>query len=359
MKTWIHMMGCAAFLTLGSIELSGCGSPPPPPTAKKQIGNAEDAIESGNSLMRLRQFELAVVEYEKALSEIRSGEGFATGNEATRLGVLKDEARSKKVSCEFESARKASEAAVRIKARDEKNAGGGPVNNDAEIARKKAADAKEAAIATSKQDALSAISKTPGSKKNDEPEDAGDVAATTKPKAAKPASADGDAAPDAPAVKAPPKDKNGIFPDVNDSTPVLTIPKLMRIGKFVIAYCQINNKTDDGKRVTIYNYFKDHDNQIVIQPMTTASFPYDRFSAKVKDLIGDQSVRNLAPDTEAVNGHEFLQFVSVGECNNEENAMRITKLYLDVRFSDGTKADLTSADFGAGAMKTPKISMPK
>ena len=358
MKTWFHFAVCSFILAAGAIELSGCASPPPPPTAKKQIENAEEAIESGKTLFRLKQYELAVVEFDKALSEVRSAEGFATGNEATRLSVLKDEARSKKVASEFEASRKASEASVRMKA-----PGTSPnavPTVDPDIAKRKAEQAKEAEIAAGAKDALDAINKAPKSaKKIDEPEDTGDVAANAKAKEPKAGAAAASGDPEAPPVKVPPKDKNGIFANVDENTPVIVIPKLMRIGRFVLAYCQIYNKTNDGKRITIYNYFKDHDNQIVIQPLTTASFPYDRFSAKVKDLIGDQSVRNLAPDTEAINGQEFLQFVSVGECNNEEVAKRVVKLYLDVRFSDGTKADLTSAEFGGGAVSIPKISMPK
>lgn len=354
MKKLLQTVGCATLFALMSIELSGCGTPPPPPSAKKQIGTAEEAIETGNSMVRHQQFDLAVVEYERALSEIRSVEGWARGNEASRLGVLKDEARSKKVSAEFEGKRKASEAALRVKspATDPKAA---PVV-DAAAEKMKADKVKEAELAASNKAALDSIGKAPKIAKKDEPEDAGDVAAT---KAKKPeAGPDGEPAPAA--VKAPPKDKNGIYQNVDENTPPLVIAKLQRIGKFVVAYCQIYNKTNDGKRISVYNFFKDRDNQIAIPQLTTASFPYERFSTKVKDLIADQSVHNLAPNSEEVNGGEYLQFVSVGECATDELAGKVAKLYLDVRFSDGTKVDLTSAESGAASMKIPeKINLPK
>lgn len=350
MKTLIRMVGCAMLLVLASAEMTGCGAPPVVQSAKKQIEAADSAIESGNNLVRLHQYELAVAEFDKALSEIRKAEGFATGNEATRLSVLKKDALKLKIDNEFAAQKKSGEAAAKFKPLTPTATG--PVAQDPEVAKRAATKVKEAEQAARDKEVLAAISTTKPAKKAEEPpEDAVD-AAVGKPKASKPA-ADGEA--DAPAVKVKPKDKNGIYADVTDSTPPLQIAKLMRVGKFVVAYCQIFNKTDDGKRVTVYNFFKDRDNQIAIPQLTTASFPYERFSPKVKDLIGDQSVRNLAPNSEEVPGHDVLQFVSVGECNTEELASKVVKLFLDVRLSDGTRLELTGPDGGAAPMPTLKI----
>ncbi|MEI6231657.1 MAG: hypothetical protein WCT04_01290 [Planctomycetota bacterium] len=356
MKKVSYVLGWTLLLAVAVLDLSGCGSPPVVKTAKKQISAAEEAIESGNSLARYKKHELAVVEYEKALGEIRSAEGFAIGNEAARLTVLKEEARSKKVASEFKAKEVAGEANAKARQATTSSAPVATVDQDA--VKRKAEAVKDAEMAASKKEALEAIGKTPkAAKKVDEPEDAGDVAANAKTKA--PAK-DGDPAEPAAAPKKEPlKDKNGIFANIDENTPPLVIAKLQRIGKFVFAYCQIYNKSNDGKRITVYNFFKDRDNQLVVPQLTTASFPYDRFSAKVKDLIGDQSVRNLAPNSEEINGGEYLQFVSVGECDNEAKAQSVVKLYLDVRFSDGTRAEFTSAPTGAATMPEMKINIPK
>ena len=350
MKKLIRLVGCAAFLILASAEMTGCAAPPVVQSAKKQIEAAESAMESGATLVRLRQYDLAVIEFDRALGEIRKAEGFATGNEATRLGVLKKDALKFKIDSDFAAQKKAGETAAKVK--PTATIAGAAVQQDPEIAKRAAAKVKEAAQAANDKEVLAAISTTKTAKKAEEPpEDAVDLA-VGKPKASKP-SAEGEA--EAPVVKAKPKDKNGIYADVTESTPPLQIAKLMRVGKFVVAYCQIYNKTDDGKRITVYNFFKDRDNQIAIPQLTTAAFPYDRFSPKVKDLIGDQSVRNLAPNSEEVLGHDILQFVSVGECNTEELAGKVVKLFLDVRLSDGTRLELTGPEGGAAPMPNLKI----
>ena len=83
-------------------------------------------------------------------------------------------------------------------------------------------------------------------------------------------------------------------------------------------------------------------------------------AVEAKDLIEGQSVRNIAPDKEEINGHEFLQFVSVGECSNEDTAARVTKIYVEVRLSDGTKIEATGPEGGnAASMPDLKLKMPK
>src|SRR5438094_475724 len=104
----------AALLLAFALALSvigGCGSPPPPRSAKTEIKAAEEAMESGRLLAKGGKYDLAKSEYERALGEINNGEAFATGSELAQLGDLKQEARKRKIDCET----RALEAAARPK----------------------------------------------------------------------------------------------------------------------------------------------------------------------------------------------------------------------------------------------------
>ena len=326
--------------TISVLFLSGCGAPPvAPKSAKSEIGAASSAIETAKMLAARGQYEQAKNEYERAMEEIAKGEKFASGTDLTQLLNLKKEARQKKTEMETKSMT-AVAPAKKAPATD------APKVEDPEIALKKAEQAKAAELAAQNKDALVLAPSKSAKSKVDEPEDAGDVAAADKTGKGK---SPGAKSTDADAGK-PKTDKSGIFPVVTDASPPLEIVKVQRFGKFVVAYCQLHNNTNNGKRVTVATFFKNRDNQDVIEPRTTAAFPFDHFSTTVKDLIGDQSVRNLAPNAEEVGGHEFLQFVCVGESNNEELAKAVAKAYVNVLFNDGTSAEATSAESAVSAI---------
>ncbi len=341
MKTIGQVFGYAAFSMLVVLELSGCGSPPPPKSAKHEIEEAETAMEEGDSRMRRAEYDEAKTQFDKAMDAIARGMDIAGETETMRLENLRRELIGKRNDADINAHKKALAATTKPK-----SAPATAVAQADPDAEKRAAEkAKDAALAEANKGALSAIAAPKPARKVDEPEDTGDVAAI---KAKKKDADGGDEKPAASAVK---DDPTGVFPNVTADSKPFQIIKMQRIGKFVVAFCQVYNKTEDSKRITVANFFKDHDNQEMIPSRTTVSFPYEHFSLKVKDLIADQSVRNLTPDTEEIPGQKFLNFVSVGECTTEELAGKVAKVYIKVTYTDGTNFD----DTYANNMVTPKI----
>lgn len=329
---------CLAMLAL-VLELSGCGSPPPPPrSAKAEINSAELAIQSGDDLCKRKAYDQAKGEYQRAIDEITKAKEFAGGIDNSRLGELMKDALARKFTCEQNVRRLANEAALKPKTTNAPAVETKPTV-DPEVVKQDLEKARAAKAQAEEKDALKLSNNT--KKKVDEPEDAGELAAGSKPKE-KPKAGE---APEAdPVAKAPLKDKAGIFPNVTDSSPPLQVVKLTRVGKFVVAYVQLVNKSDDGKRLSVSNLFKTTDNQTAIDPRTAHSYPYQGFSLKVKDLIADQSVRTFTANSEEIHGNDYMQFVSVGECLTEEAALKVSKLYISIVFSDGKTIDATGPE---------------
>ncbi|HLX64625.1 MAG TPA: hypothetical protein VKX17_25355 [Planctomycetota bacterium] len=328
-----------------ALELTGCGSPPPPPrSAKAEISDAENAVAVADALCQRGAYDQAKTQYETAMSAISKGQTFAAGSEKDRLESLRTDVHKKKLECE-DLARRA-EVAAANKPKTAAVPTAKSVGVDPEVEKRNAEIAKAVADAKRKKEIEADISAAAPKKKADEPEDAGEVAANRKDKA-KPKA--GDAASDD-AAKAPTKDKNGIFPDVTDASPELQVVKLQHIGKFVVAYVQLFNKATDGRRFSVGNFFKSSDNQNLLDARQAYSFPYDRFSLKAKDLLGDQPVNPYTADSAGVDGQGVAQFVSVGEFPTEEAAARVTKLYVLVRYGDGKTVEATGPEGVAAAI---------
>ncbi len=326
--------------------LSGCGNPPPPAkSAKNEIRTATEAMDTAQAMAAKKSYDRAMTEYDRALEAISKGESFAQGTELTQLTSMKREARSKRIDME-NKALMAPPPPKKTAATEVAKA------EDPEAARKKAAEAEAARVAAANKKAESEIlnvAKPAVKPKPDEPEE---VEVKKKPEEKKPEEVADPAKPK--------KDKSGIFNEVTDKSPPLEIAKVERIGRFTLAYCQLHNNTDNGRRITVAAFFKDNDNQILLKPPATVSFPFERFSTKVKDLIGDQSVRNLTPNTEEVPGHQYLQFVCVGESTAEDLAKKVAKVYVNVLFNDGKQVEATSVPTMANEVDNAlKGLMPK
>jgi hypothetical protein len=326
----------------GIIELSGCGSPPPPTrSAKAEISSAESAIQSGDALCKHKSYDQAKIEYEHAIADISKAQGSADDIDGARLSALLREALDKKVICEQNARRLANELAVKPRIPAAPPAVSTTPVLDPEAIKLAEAKAREAK-ATAEQKALQLSNTT--KKKIEEPEDAGDVTAAAKAKDKAKAAAGAEGTEPEANPKAALKDKAGIFPNVTESSPPLQVVKLTRVGKFVVAYVQLFNKGDDGKRFSVASFFKNSDNQVVIESQLAHSYPYENFSLKVKDLIGDQPVRTFTANSEEVGGHDWVQFVCVGECASDEAALKVVKVYVKVMFNDGKGVDATGPE---------------
>ena len=316
-------------LALGLAFLPGCGSPPPPPkSAKSDIKAAEDAMEAGALMYKRQQYVVAQTFYETALAKISDGESYATGTELTYLHNLKDDARAKKIDCDsmaLAHPERANKPAVVAEVKT-----GAAVLTEAAL---KEAEEKKAAEAQRKS--LEAVASTLPSKSAKKPE-AGDDTEPEKKTAKSDTKTD--------AAPAPKKDKNGIFSDVTESSPALQVVKLIQKGKFVVAYVQGYNKSPDGRRITVATFFKNRDNQEAIPTRTVASFPYEHFSTNVADLISDQSVHNLTPNSDEAPANSGFQFVCVGEANTDDLAKQVVKAYIVVNFNDGTAIETTGPE---------------
>ncbi len=345
MKTIGHVIFVTAFLVLGAVELSGCGSPPPVRTAKKDVEEAQTALDEGVSKLRRGEFDDAKAQFDRAINAAVKGLDYASEIEAMSLKSMKADAISKKNDCDIAAKKKAQELAAKPKSAATSTAAV-VAQVDPEAVKRAAEKAKEAKIAEENKQ-LNVIATPKTVKKVDEPEDAGDAAATKGKEPAK----EGDEA----AAPAKPKDPNGIYPDVTPATPAVSIVKFVKQGRFTLAYCQYYNKTDDAKRITVSNYFKTSDNQEAIRAQTAPTFAYDHFSTKVKDLIENQSAHLFTVDSEEVPAGESLRFVSVGESDNEAKAANVAKIYVSVRQSDGKVVDATGPAGMPSTITKPSI----
>jgi hypothetical protein len=92
------------------------------------------------------------------------------------------------------------------------------------------------------------------------------------------------------------------------------ICKLDIKGKFAVAYIQLFNNAEQGKRIVSWGvFFKDGNNAPIIDARTVAVFPYDGFKTNVPDMIGGQIVNALTSGSHQVTGFDGLRLVAVGE----------------------------------------------
>lgn len=334
-----------AVLVFGVLEFMGCAAPPPPRSAKNDIKAADDAMESGKLMYQRKQYELAGGYYQTALEKIGAAEMYASGNERTLLRDMKTDAQSKKIECDSLALSHPSHSLSKPAPVEEAKPAAGLTD-----AARKEEDAKKKAEAQQKSlDAASVSLPSKSSKKEEGVEEPAEAVSKKMAKTEKPEGSE--------EVKQPPKDKNGIFPDLGSNPPPLQVVKLVQKGKFVVAYFRLFNNTDQGKRISLTTFFKNRDNQDVIEPRTTAVFPYERFSTKVADPIADQSIHNLTANSDESAAHQAFDLVSVGEANTEDAAKTVAKAYIVVRFDDGTTVDATGPDVTGKMTTIPGVKL--
>jgi hypothetical protein len=315
-------------LLVSVLLLSGCGGGVKPiKSANKEIDEAERALESARNWKRQAEYDAATDSLRRAEDAVKSGRAFASGPEAKRLTNLGLEIIDEKSS--VESAR-----ITAPKKREEK-----PVNvavsEDPEEAKQKAAAEKkkkedaEAAKRKLEDDArLNAATKAANTKKKEDDD-------TGKTVDVNPASG-GKTEPGQP--KEPEKPKGiGPYPAITTESPALDIIKIENRDKFALAYFQLYNKGEKGKRLMdIKVYFKDKDNQTLIPAQMCVVCPYSELSLKKKDLT-DQS-DTFTMGSAAVDGGGDARFVAIGE---HDRARDVRKVGISVGYDDGSRESQT------------------
>jgi hypothetical protein len=335
--------------------LSGCGSRHVAETksAQKEIAESEQLVDSARGWEKKGQLDLAIGDYNRAKDVIFAAKSFAGGTELSKLNNMDEDVRkrltdlkTRKLTVTPEPEKKAPVAVVSTedpgeKAKKEAEA------KKAEQQKKAAADAK--ALTDSFTTANASATK-PKDNKDEEEAPATKGAAKPGDKAAAPGDkvVDGDAADD----KGPPaiKPADGPFPAITEKSPPLDICKLANKGNYVIAYAQIYNKAQAGKRIMgVSVFFKDANNQPIIAPQATATFQYSGFKADIKDPF-DQSIPTITLGSHAVGGFEGLRIACVGETPRSGD---VKKVSIKVVYDDNTNV-VETGPANAAAIDTVK-----
>lgn len=313
----------------------GCGdSAPPPKGAGDKISEAQGLINSGDMAYQKRNYPAAKSNYKSAKEVLADARSLARESERSKVKSLADEVTQKIDDTEL---KEITDNKVDVK----------PVVNevkkleDAEAKQKLAdkakadAEAKKNAQAQADLEKVMAKKDSTGSKKD---EDAGAPAAAKKPGDADKGGgkvAGGDAAnPDEPpkAEEAAILPARAPFAAVTAKTPEIMIVKIATKGTFVYAYFQVNNTTEDDHRVnTIDAYFKDKDNQTVIDHCT--AFPFDGFKTDThKDMIAEQVIDAITLGSDIVQGSKARRYVVIGE--HPSRVKDIKKVAVRVNFDN-------------------------
>ena len=322
-----NLSACALTMAL----LSGCGETPPPPSAAKEINAAQDAIDTAKVLQGKGKFKEALDQYTEAREQINKGKAIAEGTELKTLKNMDDDVREKLFSVETRvSAMKEPEKPKTVAAA--KGVDVAEATRKAEDARKKkesdkarAASQDIAAKLEIKEDKAAQVAK------QDDSDDAPDK---KKP--------EGNAIVEN--IKAA---NTGPFPEVTEKSPPVEIVKLFSKGEYVFAYIQLYNNTEQGKRIMAGNiFFKNKDNQVMINPASTGVFLFQNFKADAKDPF-EQPTAALTSGSMQVTGMEGLRLVAVGQ---HPKAAEVRKIGVKFVFDQGASVTATGPE---GNVDTP------
>ena len=311
----------------------GCGdSAPPPKGAGDKISEAQGLINSGDTAFKQRNYPAAKSNYKSAKEVLADARSLARESERSTVKSLADEVTQKIDDTEV---KEITDNKVDVK----------PVVSevkkleDAEARQKLAdkakadAEAKKTAQAQADLEKVMAKKDSTGSKKDEE---AGTPAVAKKDgDPDKKAAAGGDAANPDEAAK---NEEAAILPArapfaaVTAKTPEIMIVKIATKGTFVYAYFQVNNVTEDDHRVnTIEAFFKDKDNQTVIDHST--AFPFDGFKTDThKDMIAEQVIDAITLGSDIVQGSKARRYVVIGE--HPSRVKDIKKVAVRVNFDN-------------------------
>lgn len=322
---------------LAFVLLAGCGSPPPPPqSAAKDIESARMALESGRSYEKQGQLDMAIAGYNRAKEAISKGKEIAEGSELSQLESMEEEARTKVSALQIKKINLASQPQPE---KPKAVAAGTPKSEDPEEKKKREADAVEAkrkAEAAKTTAALDDLNKkTAAAKPKEKSGDDEEAVAAKSDKAAKKGEAkEGEEeAGEAPKGK-PVKAASGPFPAITEQSPELEIVKLQIKGKFAIAYFQIYNKKENGRRIMNHAvFFKNVNGQEAINPPSVAVYPYNGFKPDIADP-SSQSLDGITAGSHQVTGLEGMQFAAVGQSDSASNVKSVGVIIV---FDDGSK----------------------
>jgi hypothetical protein len=343
------LRGCIIIgFVAGVAALSGCGSRRvETKSAGKEIGDAERFMDSAKSWESKGQLDLAITDYRQAKEAIFSGKSFAAGTELSKLNSMDDDVRKKLTDLQTKKMTIIPEPekpkVVAVKSEDPEE------KKRKELEAAKAKKEKEAAAAKQALTDSFATANAAVSKPKDKKEEEDIVAA---PKAA---AKDGDKTAEggeAPEEKGPPalKPADGPYPAITDKSAPLEIVRLANKGNYVLGYFQLYNKNQNGRRIMgVSVFFKDTNNQPVINPQSTAVFQYSGFKADIKDPF-DQSVPAVTAGSHQVTGFDGMRMVAVGE---HARAGDIKKLSIKILFDDGSNV-VETGPANAAAVDTVK-----
>ncbi|HYG78226.1 MAG TPA: hypothetical protein VEK08_24700 [Planctomycetota bacterium] len=331
-------------LPLLVVVLTGCGSPPREvPSARKDIDEAQMAMDSSRSKERVGDYDMALGDLRRAREAINKGKTYAEDTDLSKLNSMDDEVRKRMMDLETRRLTKASEP-VKPKA-----VAAAPKTEDPEEKKKReeaAAEAKRLAAAAKEKAALDATFKVAETKtgpakvkEDDEPVPA-DVKTAAKKKAdGEEEVAEGEA----------PKRKTAVgpFPELLQGSPPLEIVKLTTRGKFAIAYFQLYNKDNNGRRImNVAVIFKNANGQEMINPLSVATFSYSGFKPDITNPTEQSTAAAVTSGSHQITGGEGMQLAAVGE---HDRAGDVKSVGVIVVFDDGTKVSAAGPAAGAEA----------
>jgi len=332
-----------------AVVLSGCGSPPrQAPSAKKDIEEAQMAMDGSRMNERRLQYDAAIGDMRRAREAISKGKGYAEDTDLSKLNSMDDEVRKRLMELETKKMTYVPEpeklkAVTAVK------------SEDPEEKKKREADALESkrmALAAKDKAALDATFKVQEkSTAKAQPKDDDDVVAE-KPAAKKDKAVDGEE----PAEGETPKPKKaavGPYPEQNETSEPLQVVKLTKRGQFAIAYFQIFNKGSAGKRIgNIGVIFKNANGQEIINPLSVATFQYSGFKPDIADPTQQSTAAAVTAGSHQITGNESIQLVAVGD---HSKAPDVKSVGVIVVFDDGTRLSSSGPKDGAVDVVAPVV----
>ncbi len=336
---WTSLVAGASF---SAMLLTGCGeSAPTKKGAAKELEQAQDLVDAGTSNANSKDYATALVQFNNAKSRIEEARPNATSDEMRTLNSLADTVRRKISDTEY---KKMTDTKPAVKPVDD------TIRKEEEEEKKKAAadkkkaeeEAKKAAEQKAKLEKALTQHDTGSGKKDDDTGAAGLPPTKTAGGDKKPDDKGGDKPKGDKGDEAaaePKEDPNAIekakppYPAVTDKSEEVEVIKIGTRGKYVWAYFQVFNKSEDGKRIsTVAAYFKDKDNQSLIDERGVAVFPFEGFRDSNKDMFS-QGSDALTLGSATVDGRAVKRFVAVGE--HESRAKDVKKATVKVIFQEG------------------------
>jgi hypothetical protein len=340
------------------LALAGCSSAPPPPRgAAKEMEEAERALTSANNWKAQKQIDYALTDFRRARDLISKAKDVALDSEMAALRNMDEECR--KNLAVLETMKVAQPTAPAVTAPPPT----GPVakiedpearkrREEAEAKKKLDEKARVAADITAKITDATVTAPAPKKAAGKDDDDAEVAAAEAKTKKAADKNEAGEEEAQAVAGRAlmpaaPP------FPAITEKSAPIDIVKVEVKGKAVVAYFQIYNSAEQGRRImnTIV-FFQNANSQPLLRPEAAVVFPFTNFKPNAAKIIEGQSVEPVTLGSHQVTGFDGLRMVAVGELDRPQDVKRVG---IKVIFQEG--APLTGVWTDAGAPGAPDTTI--